>query len=166
MLAGGSADDTDGFFVRPTVVECTDPTYEVFTTEYFGPILGVYVYEDNDFEATVLQAESASPYGLTGSIFATDRRVIDWAAERAAVRGRQLLHQRQADRCSRRSAAVRRCPGQRHQRQGRLLAQPDPVDVAARHQGDLRPADRPPVPAHGLSRLSGVDSPLSTVLNY
>jgi len=80
VLAGGSADDAEGFFVRPTVVECTDPTYELFTTEYFGPILGVYVYDDADFEQTVAQAESASPYALTGSIFATDRRVIDWAA--------------------------------------------------------------------------------------
>jgi len=80
VLAGGSADDAEVFFVRPTVVECTDPTYELFTTEYFGPILGVYVYDDADFEHTVAQAESASPYALTGSIFATDRQVIDWAA--------------------------------------------------------------------------------------
>ncbi len=81
VLAGGSANDSEGFFVRPTVVECTDPTHEVFTTEYFGPILGVYVFDDDDFEDTVRQAESASPYALTGSIFATDRKVIDWAAE-------------------------------------------------------------------------------------
>jgi 1-pyrroline-5-carboxylate dehydrogenase len=81
VLAGGTADDTEGFFVRPTVVECTDPTYEIFTTEYFGPILGVHVFEDNDFEAVVAQAESASPYGLTGSLFATDRRVVQWASE-------------------------------------------------------------------------------------
>jgi 1-pyrroline-5-carboxylate dehydrogenase len=81
VLAGGTADEAEGFFVRPTVVECTDPTHEVFTTEYFGPILGVYVFEDDDFEVTVRQAESASPYALTGSIFATDRKVIDWASE-------------------------------------------------------------------------------------
>jgi 1-pyrroline-5-carboxylate dehydrogenase len=81
VLAGGSTDDSEGFFVRPTVVECTDPTDEVFTTEYFGPILSVYVFEDNDFEATVRQAESSTPYGLTGALFATDRRAIDWAAE-------------------------------------------------------------------------------------
>jgi 1-pyrroline-5-carboxylate dehydrogenase len=81
VLAGGSTDDSEGFFVRPTVVECTDPTDEVFTTEYFGPILSVYVFEDNDFEATVRQAEASTPYGLTGALFATDRRAIDWAAE-------------------------------------------------------------------------------------
>jgi 1-pyrroline-5-carboxylate dehydrogenase len=81
VLAGGTTDDAEGFFVRPTVVECTDPTYELFTTEYFGPILGVYVFDDNDFEAVVAQAESVSPYGLTGSLFATDRRVVRWASE-------------------------------------------------------------------------------------
>jgi 1-pyrroline-5-carboxylate dehydrogenase len=79
VIAGGTADDAEGWFVRPTVVECTDPTHEVFTTEYFGPILGVYVYDDAEFEATVAQAESVSPYGLTGAVFATDRRVIDRA---------------------------------------------------------------------------------------
>ena len=50
MLAGGTADDSEGYFVRPTVVECTDPTHEVFTTEYFGPILGVHVYDDAAFD--------------------------------------------------------------------------------------------------------------------
>jgi 1-pyrroline-5-carboxylate dehydrogenase len=80
VLAGGTADDTDGWFVTPTVVECTDPTHEVFTTEYFGPILSVYVYPDDEFEAAMLQAESVSAYALTGSIFATDRTVLDGAS--------------------------------------------------------------------------------------
>jgi len=81
VIAGGTCDDSVGYFVRPTVVECTDPTHEVFTTEYFGPILAVYVYDDADFESTVRQAESAAPYALTGSIFATDRRIIEWATK-------------------------------------------------------------------------------------
>ncbi|MGE5827156.1 MAG: L-glutamate gamma-semialdehyde dehydrogenase [Micromonosporaceae bacterium] len=81
VVAGGTADDSTGFFVRPTVVECTDPGHDVFTTEYFGPILGVYVYPDAEFESTVRLAESSSPYALTGSIFATDRRAVDWASE-------------------------------------------------------------------------------------
>ncbi len=80
VVAGGTADDSVGYFVRPTVVEATDPTHEVFTTEYFGPILGVHVYDDGDFEDVVRQAESVAPYALTGSIFATDRAVIDRAA--------------------------------------------------------------------------------------
>ncbi|MEV4706604.1 L-glutamate gamma-semialdehyde dehydrogenase [Actinoplanes sp. NPDC049316] len=80
VLAGGTADDAEGWFVAPTLVESSDPAHEIFTTEYFGPILGVHVYEDGDFEGAVAQAESVSPYALTGSIFATDRSVVDWAA--------------------------------------------------------------------------------------
>ncbi len=81
VVAGGTADDSVGYFVRPTIVECTDPTHEVFTTEYFGPVLSVYVYDDGDFSDVVRQAESAAPYALTGSIFATDRKVIDEASK-------------------------------------------------------------------------------------
>jgi 1-pyrroline-5-carboxylate dehydrogenase len=80
VLAGASTDDSDGWFVRPTVVECSDPANEVFTTEYFGPILSVHVFDDARFEDVVRQAESAAPYALTGSVFATDRRAVDWAA--------------------------------------------------------------------------------------
>ena len=79
VLAGGTADDAEGFFVRPTVIECSDPGHEVFTTEYFGPILGVHVYPDETFDDVVAQAESIAPYALTGAIFATDRTAIDRA---------------------------------------------------------------------------------------
>jgi 1-pyrroline-5-carboxylate dehydrogenase len=79
VLAGGAADDADGWFVQPTLVECTDPEHEVFTTEYFGPILSIFVYDDDRLADTVRQAEAVAPYALTGSIFATDRAVIDWA---------------------------------------------------------------------------------------
>ncbi len=75
VLAGGTADDSEGWFVAPTLVECTDPTNEVFSTEYFGPILSVHVYDD--FDAALEQADSASPYALTGSVFATDRAAVE-----------------------------------------------------------------------------------------
>jgi 1-pyrroline-5-carboxylate dehydrogenase len=81
IIAGGTADDSEGFFVRPTVVECADPEHESFRTEYFGPILSVYVFDDARFEDVVAQAERSAPYALTGSIFANDRRVVDWASE-------------------------------------------------------------------------------------
>ena len=81
VIAGGTCDDSEGFFVRPTVVECTDPNHELFTTEYFGPILGVYAFDDSEFENTVRQAESVSSYGLTGALFANDRTVVEWASE-------------------------------------------------------------------------------------
>ncbi|HYO32446.1 MAG TPA: L-glutamate gamma-semialdehyde dehydrogenase [Nocardioidaceae bacterium] len=81
VLAGGEVDDSVGYFVRPTVIESTDPTDTIFDTEYFGPILSVYVYDDADFESTVQQMESFSQYALTGAIIAQDRGAIAWATE-------------------------------------------------------------------------------------
>ncbi|HET6561067.1 MAG TPA: L-glutamate gamma-semialdehyde dehydrogenase [Marmoricola sp.] len=82
VLAGGKLDDSAGWFVRPTVVEGGDPTDEMFTTEYFGPILAVHVFDDGDFERVVDQMESIAPYALTGAVIAQDRRAIAWATER------------------------------------------------------------------------------------
>jgi 1-pyrroline-5-carboxylate dehydrogenase len=79
ILAGGQVDDSEGFFVRPTIVEGGDPTDEMFSTEYFGPILAVHVYDDADFEQVVAQMESFAPYALTGAIIAQDRAAIAWA---------------------------------------------------------------------------------------
>jgi 1-pyrroline-5-carboxylate dehydrogenase len=76
IIAGGTYDDTDGYFVRPTIAASTDPDNEIFTTEYFGPLLGVHVYEDSDYPTALRQMERAAPYGLTGSIMATDRQAI------------------------------------------------------------------------------------------
>ncbi|HLN68458.1 MAG TPA: L-glutamate gamma-semialdehyde dehydrogenase [Streptosporangiaceae bacterium] len=84
ILAGGRYDDTTGFFVRPTVLECSDPTDEVFTTEYFGPILAVHVYPDDDpaaYAEMLAQAADVAPYALTGSVLATDRQAIAQATE-------------------------------------------------------------------------------------
>lgn len=81
VLTGGSADDSVGYFVQPTLIEATDPTHELFTEEYFGPIHAVYVYDDADFETVVRQASDIAPYALTGALFATDRRAIAWATE-------------------------------------------------------------------------------------
>ena len=81
VLAGGTADDSEGFFVRPTLVESTDPEHELFTTEYFGPVLGVYVYDDADFDTVLAQAADVAPYALTGSIFADDRAVVERASQ-------------------------------------------------------------------------------------
>ncbi|MEU0956201.1 L-glutamate gamma-semialdehyde dehydrogenase [Streptomyces niveus] len=73
IIAGGTYDDSVGYFVRPTVIACTDPANEVFTTEYFGPILAVHVYEDAEYEAMLAQMESVSAYALTGAVIAGDR---------------------------------------------------------------------------------------------
>jgi 1-pyrroline-5-carboxylate dehydrogenase len=82
FLAGGEINDEQGYFVSPTVLECDDPGDEVFTTEYFGPILAVHVYQDTDYLEMLSQAADVTPYALTGSILATDRSVIAQAADR------------------------------------------------------------------------------------
>ncbi|MGY1693809.1 L-glutamate gamma-semialdehyde dehydrogenase [Geodermatophilus sp. SYSU D00814] len=76
IVAGGQKDDSEGFFVRPTVIEGTDPEHEVFTTEYFGPILAVHVYDDADYDTVLRQMESVAPYALTGAVIAQDRAAI------------------------------------------------------------------------------------------
>jgi 1-pyrroline-5-carboxylate dehydrogenase len=81
VLTGGGTDDSEGYFVQPTVLECGDPADEVFTTEYFGPILAVHVYDDARFSDVLAQAADVSPYALTGSIIAQDRAAVAEAAE-------------------------------------------------------------------------------------
>jgi 1-pyrroline-5-carboxylate dehydrogenase len=81
IAAGGTADDSEGFFVRPTIIEGTDPGHEVFTTEYFGPILAVHVYDDADYDTVLTQMEAAAPYALTGSIIAADAAAIAHARD-------------------------------------------------------------------------------------
>jgi 1-pyrroline-5-carboxylate dehydrogenase len=76
VLAGGQADSSKGWFIQPTVLETEDPTYRTMCEEIFGPVLTVHVYDDNRFEETLALCERTSPYGLTGAIFARDRRVI------------------------------------------------------------------------------------------
>jgi 1-pyrroline-5-carboxylate dehydrogenase len=74
--AGGRADDSVGYFVRPTLLLGTDPEDEIFSQEFFGPILSVYVYDDADYLQVLSQLEWVSRYALTGSIIARDRAAI------------------------------------------------------------------------------------------
>ena len=81
VLTGGTTDDSDGYFVSPTVLASTDPGDEVFTREYFGPILGVHVFDDSQYDAVVTQAADIAPYALTGAIIAQDRAAIARATD-------------------------------------------------------------------------------------
>jgi 1-pyrroline-5-carboxylate dehydrogenase len=81
IIAGGSYDDSVGYFVRPTVLTCTNPDSEVFKDEYFGPIVAVHVYRDEDYDAMLAQMESVSPYALTGAVIAQDRAAAAHTAE-------------------------------------------------------------------------------------
>jgi 1-pyrroline-5-carboxylate dehydrogenase len=81
VIAGGKGDDKVGWFVRPTVIETTDPDFKLLREELFGPILTVYPYADGKFEETLELCDRTSPYGLTGAIFAQDRHAIRRASE-------------------------------------------------------------------------------------
>ena len=80
VLAGGHADDSVGWFVQPTLLVGTDPEHEIFTREYFGPILGIYVFDDADYPRVLRQVDMGT-YALTGSIIAQDRAAIAEASE-------------------------------------------------------------------------------------
>ncbi|ASE62146.1 L-glutamate gamma-semialdehyde dehydrogenase [Chryseobacterium indologenes] len=76
VAIGGKYDDAKGWFVHPTVIETTNPQYESMVEEIFGPILSVFVYEDQDWKETLKLVDSSSPYSLTGSVFSQDRYAI------------------------------------------------------------------------------------------
>jgi 1-pyrroline-5-carboxylate dehydrogenase len=79
VLAGGTADDSEGFFVQPTVIETSDPRHDVMTKEYFGPVLGVYVYDD--WDEVLPLVDTSAPYALTGAVFADDPYAIAQASD-------------------------------------------------------------------------------------
>ena len=81
VVAGGTTDDSTGYFVRPTIVAGGDPTNDAFCTEYFGPLLAVHVYDDADWERVLAQVDNGAPYGLTGAVIAQDRAAIATASE-------------------------------------------------------------------------------------
>jgi 1-pyrroline-5-carboxylate dehydrogenase len=82
VIIGGGYDDSVGYFVEPTVIVATDPAFRTMVEEIFGPVLTIYVYEDQQFEQTLELCESSSLYALTGAIFARDRGAISVAMER------------------------------------------------------------------------------------
>ena len=81
VLAGGTRDDTEGWFVAPTLVESADPGHEIFRTEYFGPVLGVHVYDDDRFDEVLGVVDRSAAYGLTGAVIGTDRAALHRASE-------------------------------------------------------------------------------------
>lgn len=82
IIAGGEYDDSEGYFIQPTVIVTTDPKFKTMEEEIFGPVLTIYVYKDNDFEKTLALCDNTSPYALTGAIWARDRYVLNQMADR------------------------------------------------------------------------------------
>jgi 1-pyrroline-5-carboxylate dehydrogenase len=76
IVAGGTCDDSKGFFIHPTVIESADPKSVTMREEIFGPVLTVHVYPEKKWKETLALVDSTSPYALTGAVFARDRRVI------------------------------------------------------------------------------------------
>lgn len=76
FIYGGKYDSSKGWFIEPTVVKTSNPQGKLISEEIFGPVVTIYVYPDEKFEETLKLCDSTSPYGLTGSIFATDRNAI------------------------------------------------------------------------------------------
>lgn len=82
VLVGGKCDKTSGYFIEPTVIEVTDPKYTTMCEELFGPILTLYVYDENKFGDTIKLVDTTSSYALTGAVIAEDRYAIELATNK------------------------------------------------------------------------------------
>lgn len=79
IITGGGYDDARGYFIEPTVIEVTNPRHKLMEEEIFGPVMAIYVYPEKEFGETLELCDTTSPYALTGSIFANDRRAVEAA---------------------------------------------------------------------------------------
>ena len=76
IITGGNFDDSKGYFIEPTTIVTTNPKFKTLEEEIFGPVLTIYVYEDNKFDETLTLCDETSPYALTGAVWAQDRKII------------------------------------------------------------------------------------------
>ncbi|MEO8569755.1 MAG: L-glutamate gamma-semialdehyde dehydrogenase [Ginsengibacter sp.] len=82
ILVGGKCDKTIGYFIEPTVIEVSNPRYATMCDELFGPVLTLYVYDENKFEEAIKLVDTTSPYALTGAVIAQDRYAVDLATKK------------------------------------------------------------------------------------
>jgi 1-pyrroline-5-carboxylate dehydrogenase len=82
IWVGGKCDKTAGYFIEPTIIEALDPNYVTMCEELFGPVLTVYIYDENKFEETLKLVDNTSPYALTGSVIAKDRYAVETATNK------------------------------------------------------------------------------------
>jgi len=82
IIAGGNYDKSVGYFIQPTIILTSNPKYVTMETELFGPVLTIYVYDDNKWEETLELVDSTSEYALTGAVFAQDRYAIEVASQK------------------------------------------------------------------------------------
>ncbi len=79
VIIGGGFDDSEGYFIEPTVILASDPKFKTMIEEIFGPVLTIYVYEDEAYEEALELCDTSSMYGLTGAIFGRDRQAVSFA---------------------------------------------------------------------------------------
>ena len=77
IICGGNFDDSEGYFIDPTIILTTDPKFKTMVEEIFGPVLTIFVYNDEDWEQTINLVDNTSSYGLTGCIIASDKNIIN-----------------------------------------------------------------------------------------
>jgi 1-pyrroline-5-carboxylate dehydrogenase len=82
IWVGGKCDKTEGYFIEPTIIETTDPQYVTMREELFGPVLTVYVYDENKFEETLKLVDTTSEYALTGAVISKDRYAVELATNK------------------------------------------------------------------------------------
>ena len=82
IIIGGGCDDTKGYFIEPTIVVTSNPRFRTMVEEIFGPVLTIYVYDPEDYEATLDLIDTTCEYALTGAVFSQDRIAIDYATKR------------------------------------------------------------------------------------
>ncbi|MGB0862806.1 MAG: L-glutamate gamma-semialdehyde dehydrogenase [Saprospiraceae bacterium] len=82
IVAGGGFDKTEGYFIEPTVIQAHKADYATMKEELFGPVLTIFVYEDDKFEETLDILDKTSPYALTGAVFSKDRYALQTAVEK------------------------------------------------------------------------------------
>src|SRR5947199_3488441 len=82
VLVGGGYDDSDGWFVEPTVIETSDPDFRTMKEELFGPVVTAFVYDEGRYDEALDLIDAGAPYGLTGAVFARDRAAVETAEER------------------------------------------------------------------------------------
>lgn len=81
VIGGGQYDDSKGYFIQPTIVQCKNPRDKIMTEEIFGPVLSIYVYKDQDLEQTLQLVGSTTAFALTGAVFAQDEKFLRYAIE-------------------------------------------------------------------------------------
>ena len=81
IIIGGGYDKSVGYFIEPTIILAKSPMYSTMTTELFGPVMTIYLYEDSEWEASLKLVDESTEYALTGAIFSTDRYIVEKASK-------------------------------------------------------------------------------------